>query len=76
MADQATIIDFVGASMRGLESTGRTLLSPTEQMVADKLMSKLDMSLQRMVAELERVASCQQDIPQIEGLDELPPFEA
>ncbi|MBL4639937.1 MAG: hypothetical protein JKY57_05350 [Kordiimonadaceae bacterium] len=76
MADQATIIDFVGASMRGLESTGRTLLSPTEQMVADKLMSKLDQSLHQMVAELEGVASCQQDVPQIEGLDELPPFEA
>lgn len=76
MADQATIIDFVGASMRGLEASGRILLSPTEQQVADKLMLRLDNALQTMVAELERVASCQQDAPVIDGLDELPPFEA
>lgn len=76
MSEQATIIDFVGASLRGLEASGRVLLSPTEQKLADELAVKLDAVLQNMVKELERVASCQQDAPVVEGLDELPPFEA
>lgn len=76
MAEQATIIDFVSASLSGLEASGRVLLSPTEQVIADELALRLDEALQTMVKELERVASCQQDIPVVEGLDELPPFEA
>lgn len=76
MTEQATIIDFVSASLKGLEASGRVLLSPTEQVLADELAVKLDKALQTMVEELERVASCQQDAPVVEGLDELPPFEA
>lgn len=76
MTEQATIIDFVSASLKGLEATGRVLLSPAEQKLADELALKLDDELNSMVQELERVASCQQDVPVVEGLDELPPFEA
>lgn len=76
MRDQATIIDFVGASLRGLEASGRITLTPVEQNLADELAKKLDDTLNEMVQELERVASCQQDEPVVEGLDELPPFEA
>ncbi|MFC3052688.1 hypothetical protein [Kordiimonas pumila] len=76
MNEQATIIDFVSASLHSLEASGRTLLSPTEQEVADDLAVTLDQTLGTMVKELERIASCQQDTPVVEGLDELPPFEA
>ncbi len=76
MNDQATIIDFVSASLRGLEASGRVVLSPVEQDLADTLALKLDDALHSMVQELERVASCQQDVPVVDGLDELPPFEA
>ena len=76
MAEQATIIDFVSASLKGLEASGRVLLSPAEQKLADDLADKLDKALQSMVEELERVASCQQEAPVVEGLYELPPFEA
>jgi hypothetical protein len=76
MRDQATIIDFLGASLRGLERSGRTVLSPNEQKLADSLAEKLDQALATMVKELEAIASCQQDNPVVEGLDELPPFEA
>ncbi len=76
MRDQATIVDFLGASLKGLEASGRAVLSPNEQELADDLASKLDQELATMVQELEAIASCQQDNPVIEGLDELPPFEA
>ncbi len=75
MAEQATIIDFLGASLRGLEASGRPLLTPREQDVADEIASSLDHALETMVSELEAVASCQQeedDTPE----EELPPFEA
>jgi len=76
MTEQATIIDFVSASLRGMALSGRVLLSPSEQSIADELAEKLDQALQTMVKELEQVASCQQEAPVVEGLDELPPFEA
>lgn len=76
MRDQATIVDFVGASLQGLEESGRAVLSPSEQQRADALASSLDKALETMVKELEAIASCQQDNPVVEGLDELPPFEA
>lgn len=76
MTEQATIIDFVSASLKGMEASGRVVLSPVEQEQADEIAGKLDKALHSMVHELERVASCQQDVPEVEGLDELPPFEA
>lgn len=76
MQEQATIIDFVSASLRGLEASGRVILSPSEQQVADELTDILDQTLATMVKELETIASCQQEAPVVEGLDELPPFEA
>jgi len=76
MRDQATIVDFLGASLKGLEKSGRAILSPNEQKLADSVAEKLDNTLETMVQELEAIASCQQDNPVVEGLDELPPFEA
>ncbi|MCK0068357.1 hypothetical protein [Kordiimonas laminariae] len=76
MIEQASIIDFLSASLRGLEASGRSILSPAEQSVADEIARCLDAKLQEMVEELEAIASCQQDMPRVEGLDELPPFEA
>jgi len=76
MREQATIVDFLGASLKGLEKSGRAVLSPNEQQLADDLAGRLDRLLQTMVKELETVASCQQDSPVVDGLDELPPFEA
>jgi len=76
MNEQATIIDFLEASLRGLERSGRVLLTPSEQKLADQLAETLDAALGEMVHKLEEIASCQQEIPKIEGLEELPPFEA
>jgi len=76
MRDQATIVDFLSASLKGLEKSGRAILSPNEQKFADALAKLLDETLETMVKELEAIASCQQEIPAVEGLDELPPFEA
>jgi hypothetical protein len=76
MSEQATIVDFLGASLKGLEGSGRAVLSPNEQKLADALAAKLDQALETMVQKLEEIASCQQEIPAVEGLDELPPFEA
>jgi hypothetical protein len=75
MSEQATIIDFLGASLRGLEASGRPLLSPREQEVADDIAVSLDRALETMVSELEAVASCQQEDDGQAG-EELPPFEA
>jgi len=75
MPEQATIIDFISASLQGMETSGRTILSPTEQQASDALAQKLDQELDIMVRELERVASCQQDTGDIEG-EPIPPFEA
>ncbi|NVJ99821.1 MAG: hypothetical protein HWE25_16840 [Alphaproteobacteria bacterium] len=77
MGEQATIIDFLSASLRGLEASGRAVLSPAEQQVADSIADKLDHELEDMVKQLESVASCQQededdDTPE----EELPPFAA
>ncbi len=75
MGEQATIIDFLGASLKGLEASGRAVLSPRQQDVADEIAGKLDKALETMVSELESVASCQQ--PDDGKPDEaLPPFEA
>jgi len=76
MSDQATIVDFLGASLKGLEKSGRAVLSPNEQALADDLALQLDGVLETMVQELEAVASCQQDGPEEENLDAMPPFEA
>ncbi len=76
MMEQATIIDFLSASLRGLEASGKSILSPAEQAVADDIAKRLDLKLQEMVQELEAIASCQQDMPRVDGLDKLPPFEA
>lgn len=76
MRDQATIVDFLGASLKGLEKSGRAVLSPNEQNLADELALKLDKVLETMVKELEAVASCQQDSAAEEGQDTMPPFEA
>lgn len=76
MRDQATIIDFLGASLKGLEPTGRAVLTPAQQNAADEIAAELDAALDRMVHELEAVASCQQE--EDDGADDepLPPFEA
>ena len=76
MRDQATIVDFLGASLKGLEQSGRAILSPNEQELADGLAARLDSELETMVKELETVASCQQDAQDDEDLRALPPFEA
>jgi len=76
MRDQATIIDFLDASLKGFEKSERAVLSPNQQKLADGVAGKLDQTLGTMVQELEAIASCQQDNPVVEGLDELPPFEA
>ena len=77
MGEQATIIDFLGASLRGLEASGRSVLTPSEQALADDIANSLDRELVDMVSQLESVASCQQeeeedDTPE----EELPPFAA
>lgn len=76
MSDQATIVDFVTASLRGLEASGRTVLSPNQQRLVDGVATKLDAELDEMVRELERAASCQQLAPKDGGGEPLPPFEA
>lgn len=76
MSEQATIIDFLEASLQGLERSGRTILTPAEQKLADSLTIALDKELEDMVQRLEEIASCQQDMPAVEGRDEVPPFEA
>lgn len=76
MRDQATIVDFLGASLRGLEKSNRAVLTPREQEVADEIAVALDGTLDTMVSELEAIASCQQDSPLMEAQEELPPFEA
>ncbi len=75
MPEQATIVDFISASLRGMETSGRSILSPSEQKVSDALAEKLDRELDVMVRELERVASCQQNTG-AEGGEPIPPFEA
>ena len=75
MPEQATIIDFISASLRGLETSGRSILSPVEQKASDALAAQLDRELDKMVRELERVASCQQDADD-EGGEPVPPFES
>ena len=74
MAEQASIIDFLSASLRGLEAGGGVVLTPAQQEVSDRLAARLDAELEVMVSELERVASCQQDSE--DAGDPLPPFEA
>ena len=76
MRDQATIVDFLGASLKGLEQSNRAILSPNEQNFADGLAAALDNELETMVKELETVASCQQEAEEDEDLRALPPFEA
>lgn len=75
MAEQATIVDFLSASLEGMEKGGRAVLSPNEQKVSDTLAKALDVELDEMVRELERVASCQQEDSDESG-EPLPPFEA
>lgn len=74
MSEQASIVDFLSASLRGLESSGRTILTPAQQKVSDRIATALDAELGEMVRELESVASCQQDTD--ESGAPLPPFEA
>lgn len=74
MAEQASIIDFLSASLKGLEATGRVVLTPFQQKVSDRIAIRLDAELEEMVRELERVASCQQEEDEHE--EPLPPFEA
>mgnify|MGYP003700197573 CR=1 FL=1 len=76
MTEQATIIDFLGASLRGLEASGRAILSPNEQKLADEIADALDRELEDMVSQLESVASCQQeeDLEDDTPEEELPPF--
>ncbi|MCJ9427941.1 hypothetical protein [Kordiimonas marina] len=75
MREQATIIDFLGASLKGLEATGRAVLTPSQQKVADEIAAALDVALQNMVRDLEGVASCQQDDETGAEDEPLPPFE-
>jgi len=75
MGEQATIVDFLGASLKGLEATGRAVLTPNQQKLADDIASELDHALEDMVKQLESVASCQQDDEE-DTEEELPPFEA
>jgi len=75
MPEQATIVDFISASLQGMKKSGRSVLSPAEQKVSDELAEKLDRELDVMVRELERVASCQQDSGD-DGGEPVPPFEA
>ena len=76
MGEQATIIDFLGASLRGLEASGRPILTPREQDVADDIAASLDHALETMVSGLEAVASCQQEDEDGAVDEELPPFAA
>ncbi|TNE62462.1 MAG: hypothetical protein EP335_12800 [Alphaproteobacteria bacterium] len=76
MRDQATIIDFLGASLRGLEPSGRAVLTPAQQKAADDIAAELDTALDKMVRELESVASCQQEEDMGADDEPLPPFEA
>jgi hypothetical protein len=75
MGEQATIIDFLGASLKGLEASGRAVLTPNQQKVADEIAEDLDHALEEMVSQLEAVASCQQEDDD-DADEELPPFEA
>jgi len=75
MPEQATIIDFISASLQGMKTSGRFILSPAEQKASDTLAERLDNELDLMVRELERVASCQQETGD-EGGEPIPPFEA
>lgn len=75
MPEQATIVDFLSASLQGMEASGRSVLTPAQQAASDELAAALDVELDEMVHELERVASCQQEDD--DHSDEpLPPFEA
>ncbi len=74
MLEQATIVDFLSASLQGMEASGRSVLTPTQQKTSDALAERLDKELDVMVRELERVASCQQDAD--DDSEPLPPFEA
>ncbi|NVJ69231.1 MAG: hypothetical protein HWE08_02680 [Alphaproteobacteria bacterium] len=76
MTEQATIIDFLSASLRGLEASGRAILSPHQQKLADDIAASLDRELEDMVKQLEAVASCQQEEDDDTPEEELPPFEA
>lgn len=76
MGEQASIIDFLGASLKGLEASGRAVLNPTEQKLADEIAAELDHALEEMVQELESVASCQQEDVGGEHDEALPPFES
>ena len=76
MPDQATIVDFLSASLKGQVASGRSVLTPLEQTRADEIAVALDLELNRMVCELERVASCQQAASGGGSGEPLPPFEA
>lgn len=75
MSEQATIVDFISASLLGLEKSGRSILTPSEQSKVDTIAASLDRELDVMVHELERVASCQQEAQDTSG-ELLPPFAA
>lgn len=76
MTEQATIVDFISASLDGMSRSGRQLYTPSEQALADGAAKALDSELEEMVRELERVASCQQEEDEADGGEPLPPFEA
>jgi hypothetical protein len=73
--EQATIVDFISASLMGLEKSGRSILTPNEQSKVDVIATSLDRELDVIVHELERVASCQQEAEDPSG-EPLPPFTA
>jgi len=75
MREQATIIDFLGASLKGLEATGRAVFTPAQQKVADDIAVALDAALEAMVRDLEGVASCQQEDEAGAEDEPWPPFE-
>ncbi len=60
MQQDATIIDFLGASLSQLEARGQIALTPAQEEVASALAIILDNTLEEMVLELEAIASCQQ----------------
>lgn len=76
MTEQATIVDFISASLDGMSGSGRQIFTPTEQSLADEAATVLDGELEEMVRELERVASCQQEDEVGDDAEPLPPFEA
>ncbi|MBO6506749.1 MAG: hypothetical protein JJ850_00815 [Kordiimonadaceae bacterium] len=74
MTEHASIVDFLSASLQGLEASGRIVLTPVQQAVSDRIAARLDAELDEMVGELERIASCQQE--EDDSAEPLPPFEA